>query len=179
MAIDRNETLLSEGYMIINPEPYFFINSTGSKMKAADVGNALTMAFHQSGYAKRVNCMTIRKTIVTYVHEHMPDKKGQLADHMLHRFGIADKHYKVWQKSKNTLECTNAVHGILQKESCIEEPSCSLEVDSQHSEVNYQGTSSSQSLDNVPYQKNSFGPKKTGIWFNINFRHLFPLSMRH
>ena len=80
-----------------------------------DVGNALTTAFHQSGYEKRVNCTVIRKTIVTYTHEYLPDKKGQFADHMLHRFGTADKYYKVRQKSRNTMECTNTIREVINK----------------------------------------------------------------
>lgn len=116
LAVSTDEAELLACYMIIRqkPElasaaPYIFITQTGNKMTQSLVSSSLTTAFAASGYPDRVNCTKLRKAAVTQVHTHFPDKRADVAAHMLHRTNTAESTYRIIAKSTNTVACSSLI----------------------------------------------------------------------
>jgi len=114
LAVSSEEAELLAGYMQIRQKaelasaaPFVFITQTGKKMTQSLVSSSLTTAFAASGYSERVNCTKLRKAAVTQVHSNFPDKRSDVAAHMLHRTNTAESTYRIISKSTNTVACSN------------------------------------------------------------------------
>lgn len=113
LAVSSEEGKLLAGYMairqkceIVSSSPFVFVTQTGKHMTQSLVSSALTAAFAASGYPERVNCTKLRKAAVTQVHSKFPDKRTDLAAHMLHRTNTAESTYRMIAKSTNTVACS-------------------------------------------------------------------------
>ena len=90
-------------------KPFVFINTSGFHMTQSNIASAMTTAFNKSGYMKRVDCMKIRKFIVTENRKLNPEMRTILAKHMLHKERTANNYYVVYEKSSNTSNCTDTL----------------------------------------------------------------------
>src|SRR5207244_1699383 len=52
---------------------FVFVTKTGSRMSQSNFASALTIAFAQSGYSRRVSCTKVRKCAVTVMYKKHPD----------------------------------------------------------------------------------------------------------
>ena len=66
----------------VNHVPQVFINTTGLPMSQSNISSAMTSAFKQSGYEKRVNCTKVRKLLITENRKINPEDNDKLAKHM-------------------------------------------------------------------------------------------------
>jgi len=129
-AVNQEEATLLKSYMRLRKlerfdqaEPFVFINITGTQMTTSNVATALTTAFKNSGYKYSVSCSKVRKAVVTEVHDKFPDRKQDVADHMLHRLSTATIHYKYTDKQKNSVACSNLIRQAMSSTSQIGEDS--------------------------------------------------------
>lgn len=125
-AVDEEELRLMKGYFSMRNSylasrlggrdiAYFFINNTGTRMSQSNIGCALTAAFLQSGYNYRVNCTKVRHAAVTNVHRQHPERAQDLAAHMLHTLGTAEKYYRHTKKKDNSVSMTTLIRQTLSK----------------------------------------------------------------
>jgi hypothetical protein len=91
------EAELLPGYMVMRQKselsfacPFVFVTKTGNKMAQSLISSSLTSAFAASGHHARVNCTKLRKTAVTQVHTKFPDKRVDIAAHMLQSTNTAE-----------------------------------------------------------------------------------------
>jgi len=127
-AVNQEEAELIDSYMVfrrgqkfsgMETAPYVFINCTGTRMTPSNVATAMTTAFQSSGYKSRVSCTKIRKACVTVVHQNYPEKRQEVAGHMLHNLQTAVKHYKYYDKQLNSVACSNLIRDSWSKFSTV------------------------------------------------------------
>jgi len=120
LAVSVKETELLAGYMAWRERcdlpaacTSVFVTLNGKTMTQSLIANALTTAFAASGFSSRVNCTMLRKATVTQVHTRFPDKRADVAAHMLHRTNSAEATYRIVAKSVNTVACTRLIRSTM------------------------------------------------------------------
>ena len=198
-GLDQSEAALLDGYlkmrshMVTNTsQPLVFVTSTGKAMTQSAIASGLTSAFSQSGFMDSVNCTKLRKTTVTTIHKHYPDKRHNLSTHMCHRLPTAEKYYRINHKKDNTSEISklirysnNTPSAVLGGQLVYERNSASVEPielvrDNVSNTVN--ASSANEPTDVVQFEDNSANVvmpyQKRNLWSQEN-RNLVKETFRH
>ena len=113
----RNQFVTSELDDVASP--LVFITTTGGKLTQSHIASSLTAAFIKSGYKKRVTCTKLRKSATTLVYKTNPERRHELASHMLHRSATQEIYYHLLNKKSNTVSSTrllrNAYRSVANK----------------------------------------------------------------
>ena len=96
-------------------ESPFFVANNGNKMASGNISGRMTALWNKGnfdGKKSRMNNTLVRKSLTTHVHTHHHEKRGILADKLLHKLATAERFYNVARKSENAVSTVREIRAI-------------------------------------------------------------------